>query len=275
MPTSEDMDAQIDDAIEEGANVDTAPAESTPNVSIDMDALQRNISQGIAAGFQSMMNEARRNQAHAPSSDPRLTELQISEDDDDSTRTRKMVHNAQIPVLKEFAEFRNYGLSKLTDLTSRSAASELPYYTKYKSEIDAQLTNVDPSLRADMQTLRLIHNNIVADHIDEIAEERAQQKAKATLQNSKMPKPSVGGRSSGTSEDNHVPTPEELGYSEDQIDEITRRGGPDAFARKISMGKVASWEDYVKLQKEMKAAPKKEGGRVIPFARFERGKKKA
>lgn len=175
---------------------------------------------------------------------------------------RRGVHGLR----KEMAQFRDFGLSRLGELTERSMESQLPYFGRYKDEIKAELANLNPAFRTDPNVIRIVHDSVAMRHEGERIEEARREAVRVARGDA----PSPSGHSGrGQPPKNDIPTPEDLGFNADQIDDINSRGGQDAFASRISGGRYKNWAEYAKAQEGLRGAPGKGRGKVIQFARME------
>lgn len=264
MPTAEDMDNI--------SGADNGPGDPVPepkgrqdfNFKLDTSALSREIASGVRSGFQEMLAANRPQQI-----DPDEQALEISEEDDQATVVQKTVHNSLIPLRRDMKQFRSFGLDKLGHLTSKQELLTLPYYNEYKAEIDVEVAKLPAEYRADANTLRAVYNNVVAGHVDEIANKRAEERARATqLENEPAAPGRTNTRVQGKTGGNNIPTPEELGFNDDQISEIESRGGQDRFAMLVSGGRYKNWGEYAAGHARMTAAPRTPRGRTIQFKRL-------
>lgn len=266
MPTPEDME-KITPPDEPTTSEEAPPQPPPPQpVAIDASNLRAEIATGIKEAVREMLALAQQQQA--------ATAVEKEEPIEDEewttapdTAIKKAVHNAILPLKREIETFRSFGLGKLSDLTRHVASSTLPYYSKYKAEIEARLNSLDAVSRADTNVIKLVHDTVVAEHIDEIRQAAREEERRTLLQSANSPTPgSNNGRTKGSNEPS-VPTPEDLGFTEEQIQMIEDRGGPDAFARRVSNGRFSSWAEYAKARASMTAVPRKSGRLVIPFRR--------
>jgi hypothetical protein len=192
------------------------------------------------------------------------------EGDDNVTAIRKEVARALHPLRQEMGQFREFGLDRLGAITVEVEAKKLPYYNDYKSEIDARMAELEPVLRTNPTTLKLVHDTVVAGHMTEITAKARDEGIRQGRIDAPRPG-SINGR--GVGGDPDVPTMETLGLTEEQQDDINSRGGPDRFAQIISGGRFKNWGDWVKSKQGWDGATKFKGRRIIPFRRMETGTK--
>ena len=252
-------------------NLQTEPPEKAApepkEFKLDVSDLDDKIARGVERAVSTIFDrQATRNQP----ANPDFESQSIDENDDADSVVQKRVHNALIPLRREMEQFKGFGLSKLAELTETQAAGELPYFNKYKTEIRAELSKFDPGIRANRETVKLVHDTVVNRHIEDIIGERLEEKARRDLQDAQPPKPGINSRSAGAPDNdpNRISAPAEI-FDEDQVQMIEERGGPDKFAQSISNGRFATWSDYMKSRQGMAARPKREGRPTIPFRRLE------
>lgn len=256
----EDMDAREGDGGNEPA------AGTTPNFSLE--DVSRVVGDSIRGAIRDVATEMRP-RVTRPAEEPEPEGP--SPDDDQQTAITKAVAKALHPLKKQMADFRNFGLERLAGLTETQMRTALPYYTLYETEIKGELANLDPALRTDPATIRYIHDNIAMRHEPERIEKARKEGAAQARGDAPAPSGTNSRAASRGTPVDAIPTPDDL-FDVGQVDEINRRGGPDAFAQRISNGRFANWEAYAKSKT---TADKSRGGRgnVIPFARLEKPRK--
>ena len=248
MPTDEEINAQF-------AAQDEAPKEAAPAPAASV-IDESKIAAGIVAGLRDMQLErdAAMRAQQSNQLPPEEQELPITDDDTPASAARKATHNATIKFNREMALMRNQfntvGMGTLEQVSRTAVLDNDPTYKKYKSEVDARLSTLDPATRANPNVLKEVVKMVRADHVEDIAQEIAQRAIAAALKSGEGSQP--GGASGRTYRPTpkDVPTPEELGFNEDQINMINRSGGLDNFAQKVSLGRFSNWEEYTKSFKK-------------------------
>lgn len=177
----------------------------------------------------------------------------------------KAINRATYNVRQELGQFRELGLSRLAELTTAQAAANLPYYKDYKTEIDAEMAALDPTLRTDPNTVAFVHDRVAMRH----EPERIKRIQDEAIRSARGDAPAPSGTTSRSRtrdavNNNTIPTAEELGFNDDQIAEIERMGGPDAFARRISEGRIADWKAYTERNAAYRSG-RVAHGKAIPF----------
>jgi len=263
MPTDADRDA-VDTGAPEPQDTPAAPA-AAPTFSLgDVQTLVR---ESVRSAVQETIA------ANRPAPQPRVDpepEGATDEEFRDNPRAAlgKELRRALHPVQREMEQFRTFGLAKLADVTGSVELAKLPFYKDYKTEIDAKLSTLDAALRTNPETLRLVHDTVVAQHVGEI-QSRARDEGRRQAA-PEAPAPGTAGPTRGRGAPAGTPTPAELGYNEFQLAQIEALGGPDAFAERISEGRTKSWKDFVAKRETLQTAPKDRRGRtVMPFKRLE------
>ena len=260
MPTDADRDANTQETVE----APEAPA--TPQPTFSLADVQSMISTSVREAVTASQPRPVREQPRVEPEPEAPTDEEYR--DNPMQATAKLIHRALHPLRQEMGAFRQFGLERLSDLNESVHGAQLPYYKDYKGEIDARLATLAPEIRVQPQTLKLVHDTVVADHIGEI-QARARDEGIRQARGDAPPPPKSGVNSRTRSETPGVPTPEELGFNEDQIGDINARGGPDAFAQRISGGRYSNWEAYAKSKQSMDSQPRTSKGRVMPFLRME------
>lgn len=204
--------------------------------------------EGISALRDGWVQQAGR--SSRPEPEPELPDP--SEDDDVPTAVNKAVNKQLAPLRRELAQFENLGLATIEKLTHRQVSGGLPYYNRFKKEIDATLAQMTPAQRAQPEAIEVAHNMVVGHHIAEItAETRDEEQRKVRA--STPPPPKHGAHS--TQEDYEkkgLPSPADLGLTPAQIRAVEKRGGFDKWARRMSGGQFKNYEDYAKSAMSMR-----------------------
>ena len=264
MPTEADRDA--------GTQEQPETPEATPQPTFALADVQSMIStavrEAVAANRPQPVREVRQ-----PDPEP---EAPTDEEyrDNPMQATAKLINRALHPLRQEMGAFRQFGLERLSDLNESVHGAQLPYYKDYKAEIDAKLNTLAPEIRVQPQTLQLVHDTVVAAHIGEIQSRARDEGIRQSRGDAPAP-PKSGINSRQRQGEPDVPTPEALGFNEDQIADINSRGGPDAFAARISGGRFSDWASYAKSKQSMDSSPRTSKGRVMPFLRLQPGKRAA
>lgn len=191
---------------------------------------------------------------------------------DPAEATQRALARAMAPIEDRVQEFTSFGLQKLGDIISDKAGETLPYFKIYEKEIRAELAKVDPVFRTNPDTIKLCHDTVAMRHEGERLTTARNEAIRQQQQDAPAPG-SANGRTYGL--EPGVPTPEELGLSDENIEDIKQRGGPDAFAQRMSGGRFKNWADWVAARQRMNEVPKTTKGRVITFARLTDKKKSA
>ena len=175
----------------------------------------------------------------------------VSEDDDEETKVTKYVRKQLAPLVQEFrgalGQRDEVNFGALDELNTEVLAAKMPHYSKYKKEVDDVFNGMAPAVRARASARLTAYRIVLADHIDDLVEEKYQAKVRAEVKGGDVPSPSDKRRSRTFDAKKGVPTPQDLGFSEDQIASVEDRFGDwDRFAVKVSSGRFKNYSDYAK-----------------------------
>ena len=143
---------------------------------------------------------------------------------------------------------RDEGLAAIGEVVAGSMAKELPYYTRFKKEVDEYVSKMPPNLRIRPEAIRMAHNAVVGAHATEIVNEA---KEAALRGGGEPPKgggapPSGSGRQAGVG--GGAPTVEDL-MGRDAADALAFRGmDGDALARKMGYKDWSSYAEVARAQ---------------------------
>lgn len=267
MATEADRDSQTQDNPE--AEVTAAPASSTPTFSLE--DVGNIVSQAVEKATESVYRRNAPTPVARRAEAPTLAEPPAAPTDEEYTAdpvgaTAKIVARALHPLQQQMGALQAFGLERFGSITREIEGAKLPYYKDYKAEIDAEVGQLAPELQANPATLKLVHDTVVVRHIGEINERVVTERAAANRGDAPAPGSSNSRTRPATP---GTPTPEELGFGPDQVDDINQRGGPDAFARRVSGGRFKDWAAFAAARQAMSATPRIGGRTVMPFARME------
>jgi len=150
-------------------------------------------------------------------------------------------------VAARLGQLEATGSSAIAELNKRTEVGTLPYYTRYKKDIDALVDSLPQHLKMSAGVYKYAHDKIVGEHVTElIAEEREAALRKPKDDDvEKLPSGRSGRQS--REETGRVPTPRDLG-GQDVEDALAFRGiDGDTQARKLG---YKSWADYMEKTKE-------------------------
>jgi hypothetical protein len=262
MPTNDDLDIQDDSA---RADDDGMPPAATPSFNID--DVKTMIKETVGGIMNEAVNRARQQQRPAQAAPIEPTPDAASDEDyaeNVGNAVRKDLRRMEHGLRQTFNEFAQLGMERLGSLTQQQMRTQLPYYEKYEAEINSELGQLRPELRTDPTTIRLVHDSVAMRHDHERLEDARKESSRQARGDAPAPSGNTG---RGKVPEQGTPTPEDLGFNADQIDDINARGGPDAFAQKISNGRFANWKEYAEASGKRATAPRKGRGNIIPFLR--------
>ena len=262
-----------DDDVREAPESHEPPAGATPTFGLaDVSNLMDGFAKKLVGEVESRIRAANR---PAPVAEPEPEGITEDEFESLSPVQRnlvdKAIKRAVHGVRKEVGQLRDLGLARIADLTQRSVAEKLPYYKEYQPEIEEQLGRLDPALRTDPQTIELVHDRIAMRHEPERIKQREAEWTRQSRGDAPAPSGNNGRGGGVRADGTAVPTPEEMGFNEDQIGEIDRMGGPDAFARRVTDGRMADWKSYADARTKFKTS-RTARGNVITFPKLKVGK---
>lgn len=132
------------------------------------------------------------------------------------------------------AQLQTVGLESIAGIRQDLTAQTLPYYAKYKGEIDKFVAGLSPEQRLQPGVYKMAHDMVVGSHIAEIQAEAVEKETRKAA-----PQVNTPGRSTRVVE----VTPEnEIEMDDDMRDELEYKGmEPDSFARRLG---YKSWKDY-------------------------------
>lgn len=150
-------------------------------------------------------------------------------------------------LLKEHIEpLRNFGVSTLSDLSHRVTMQGMPFYPKYKKEIDERLGQLSPELRANPEAIQMIHDAVVGRHAKEIEAEAADAAVRKAQEPPAAPAPGTGAAPGAPRTGGDIPSLLDVAGQEG-LEALKHKGkgnmNEDALAQ--SMG-YKSWADYQK-----------------------------
>lgn len=143
-------------------------------------------------------------------------------------------------VQKHVAPLQEQGLNAIANLTAHTTTQGLPYYSRWKKEIDAWVANMPPNLRMEPGVYKAAHDAVVGSHAADLISEAKE----AALRGDPAPAESAdaGRRGRGGVPVSKAPTPEDLGGAAAVAALRSVGKDSDTFARKLGYD---SWEDYM------------------------------
>lgn len=145
---------------------------------------------------------------------------------------------------------RETGVSAIVNLTRTAVKEKLPYYGKYEKEINGYLEQLPTDALTNPQVYEVAYAKVVADHLDEIVQERVKAAVGAAddaVVNDPIASIIRPPRATQP-EGERVPTVEELCGADAAQALRSRNQSPDAFARQLG---YADWAAYAKVAKSM------------------------
>lgn len=175
-----------------------------------------------------------------------------------ASRIRALVDRAVSEATREVIDkhvkpLQEFGVNAIGRLAQDAAMGKMPFYERYKKEIDARLGALDPSIRTSPEALKMVHDAIVGEHANDLIREAGEQAVRKAQEEKDKPAATAGtGAGRDASRDvPEVPTAERLGGSEG-LDALAHKGkggqSQDEFARGLG---YKDWSDYMKQYDEL------------------------
>ena len=143
-------------------------------------------------------------------------------------------------VQRHVAPLQEQGLNAIANLTAQTSTATLPYYQRWKKEIDAWVANMPPNLRMEPGVYKAAHDAVVGSHAADLINEAKEQ----ALRGEPAPAESsdAGRRGRGGVPVSKAPTPADLGGAAAEAALRSVGKDSDSFAKKLG---YESWEDYM------------------------------
>lgn len=151
-------------------------------------------------------------------------------------------------VAARLNQLESTGTSAIAELNKRTEVGSLPYYTRFKKDIDTLVESLPPHLKMSAGVYKYAHDKIVGEHVQEIIAEEREAALRKPTTDEPIDRVPAGrsGRETGR-ETSRVPSPRDLGGQEVE-DALAFRGmDADTQARKLG---YKSWADYMDKTKE-------------------------
>lgn len=165
-------------------------------------------------------------------------------------------------VVREHVDpLRTFGTETLANLSHEVSLKQMPYYNKFKKEIDQGVAGLDPQLRANPAVLKMVHDAVVGSHANDLVSEAGEQAIRQAQEEATRGTvtPGTGSGREPKREQAEVPTAEAIG-GRDALDALSHKGptgqgqDQDAFARSLG---YSDWKSYMKQYDDLIAAETK------------------
>lgn len=164
-------------------------------------------------------------------------------------KLRQVIAAGQMKIEEAVKQLREEGLARFGE-AARAEAVKLPYYERFKDEIEKYIAGLPATLRANSGVYKVAHDVVVGMHHDELKQEAVEQAIRGKQDEGA---PGAPGRQAGraVAGGGKIPGVGELLGAE--AEETLRATGqsPDAFARRLGYG---SWKDYAELYQQQQTA---------------------
>jgi hypothetical protein len=144
----------------------------------------------------------------------------------------------QVAPLRQQVE--GIGMPAIAGIAIESVRPQLKHYERFKKEIDANLSQVDPQYRMNPETIRAAYYMTIGKHQEELENERVEAEIRKARENPTGTPGTTAGRKQPTAPT--VPTAGEL-WGKETADAVAGKGGEDAFAQAWG---YENWADYLK-----------------------------
>jgi len=151
---------------------------------------------------------------------------------------------------KRVQDLENIGLTAISEHSKDLAIGDMPYYSKFKKEIDAYIATLPARLRVSKQIYVVAHNAIVGQHLPDILKEEREKILREAAEPEDATQPTgINGRDRGTKKDEISTVEELLGKSAaDALVGIGRT--PDQHAAHMGYKDWKTFATFVKTQEE-------------------------
>lgn len=239
--------------VDEGQVPDSTPEVQTPAPVVDNSAERlSNLEgmfgrmEGIIQGMASTFHATQQQQSYAPPEvDVSDEELEATLQNGSGAKNIRRAARAEVRgVADRLGNLENVGLTAIANLTRDVAVASMPYYKKYKTEIDAYINQLPIQSRLDGAIYTLAHDAVVGKHTAEIAEETRQATIRSFNDNGGAQSPGASGRA--VQREPAVSVSAEFG--EESAQALRDQGNDeDSFAKKLG---YSSFADYVEKTKK-------------------------
>lgn len=147
---------------------------------------------------------------------------------------------------------QEFGVNAMANLSQDVAMGRMPYYPKYKKEIDQRLAALDPAIRTNTAALKMVHDAVVGEHAQDLIREAGEEAVRKAQEEATKGATQPGtGAGRPEREAPEVPTAERLAGDEG-MSALSHKGSggqsQDDFARGLG---YKDWADYMKQYDEL------------------------
>ena len=144
---------------------------------------------------------------------------------------------------------RDNGLEAIANLTRTTTVGSLPYYQRWKKEIEQFIAALPAGMRMNPEVYQTAHEVVVGRHTAELIAEAREAALRGPAPDAEPP--SETGRGRGERPRTGVPTPFDLG-GQDAVEAIVGAGkDQDQMAQRMG---YANWKDYMDKTAEYRVA---------------------
>lgn len=156
---------------------------------------------------------------------------------------------------KRVQELESTGLTAISELSKDAARADMPYYPRFKKEIDAYVAALPAHLRTNKQIYVVAHNAIVGspENLGQILKEEREKILREAADPDAANLPTdINGRGKGKGE-NEIPTVEQLLGKEAADALVSINRSPDQHAMRMGHKDWATFATFVKEQEAASA----------------------
>ena len=159
----------------------------------------------------------------------------------------------QFETIRQLAPSLQLGLDSVGLIVAESAAAKLPYYKRFKEDIDRYVGGMTPEMRMTPQAYEIAHNVVVGRNAGVIAQEAVEAALRSANIDPKQANAGGGAGSragAGGGGGGQAPSVAEL-FGADAEAALTSKGDtPDSWARKLGHKDWATYAGFVQKQRE-------------------------
>ena len=165
----------------------------------------------------------------------------------------KYYKRQQFDTIRQLAPSLQLGLDSVGLIVAASAATKLPYYKRFKEEIDRYVGGMTSEMRMTPQAYEIAHNVVVGRNAPIITQEAVEAALRSANVDPKQANAGSGAGSragGGGSGGGQAPSVAELFGPEAEAALVSKGDTPDSWARKLGYKDWAMYAGFVQKQRE-------------------------
>lgn len=127
-----------------------------------------------ASTFQRTVSQADIDKAYDDGDYKRAGQLQ-------STFIQETIKESTLATQSQIAQLQTTGMTMIANVVGTQAKDKLPYYTRFKDQIDKMLEKVSPDLRANPEMHKWAHDAVVGQNVEIITKEASEGAVRKAL----------------------------------------------------------------------------------------------